>query len=190
MASPCSASSPADPPALEAADRILLEIATVQHCLEAMDSKISVLTVASSSIRADIAGFWERVHDLDQRLTNMEGQVAALPKHEAELWFLRTKEIDLEDRSRRDNVCFFGIPEHKEGSDIKTFLKSLLPELTGLEFSPPLEFQRVHRIGPLHKATPDKTRPNIACFLRHEQARQIISAAKSKGPYSLGGTRD
>ncbi|KAJ1126962.1 hypothetical protein NDU88_005368 [Pleurodeles waltl] len=183
----CSASSPADPPPLEAADRILLEIAAVGRRLEVMDSKISDLTGASSSIRADIAGFREMVNALDQRLMTMEGRVAALPDHKAELQFLQTKVTDLEDRSRRDNVRLFGIPEHKQGSDIKTFLKSLMPDLPGLEFSPPLEFQRAHRIGPLHKATPDKPCPIIACFLSHEQDCQVISAAKSQGPYSLEG---
>ncbi|KAJ1127447.1 hypothetical protein NDU88_005849 [Pleurodeles waltl] len=88
---------------MEAADCILLEIAAVGRRLEVMDSKISHLMVASS-IRADIAGFWETVNALDQCLTTMEGQVAALPDHEAELRFLRTKVTDLEDRSRRDNV--------------------------------------------------------------------------------------
>ncbi|KAJ1110065.1 hypothetical protein NDU88_007420 [Pleurodeles waltl] len=175
------------PPQLEAADCILQEIATVGRRLEAMDSKISDLTVASASIRADIAGFRETVNDLDQHLTIVEGQAAALPDQEAELQSLQAKVINLEDRSRRDNICLFGIPEHKEGSDIKTFLKNLLPELTGLEFSPPLEFQRVHRIGPLHKASSDRPRPVIACFLQHEQARQTISAAKCQGPYSLEG---
>ncbi|KAJ1157040.1 hypothetical protein NDU88_009755 [Pleurodeles waltl] len=85
-APPSSASSPADPHVLEAEDRILLEIAAVGRRLEVMDSKISDKTVASSSIRADIAGFQETLYDLD--LTNMEGQVAALPDHEAELRFL------------------------------------------------------------------------------------------------------
>ncbi|KAJ1143708.1 hypothetical protein NDU88_010013 [Pleurodeles waltl] len=135
---------------MEMADRILLVIAAVGCRLEAMDSKISDLTVASTSIRADIAGFRETVTDLDQRLTTVEDQVAALPDHEEELRSLCAKVIDLEDRSRRDNIRLFGNPERKEGSDIKNVVKSLLPELTGLDFSPPLEFQRVHRIGPLH----------------------------------------
>ncbi|KAJ1101421.1 hypothetical protein NDU88_006489 [Pleurodeles waltl] len=117
----------------------------------------------------------------------MEDQVAVLPDQEAKLRSLRAKVIDLEDRRRRDNVRLFGIPEHKEGSDIKPFLKNILPNLTGLEYSPPLELQRVHRIGPLHKPTSDKPRPIIACFLRHEQTRQTTSAAKSRGPYSLEG---
>ncbi|KAJ1096304.1 hypothetical protein NDU88_001447 [Pleurodeles waltl] len=182
-----SAPSPAATPSLEATDRILQEIAAVGRRLGTMDTRISELTVASSSIRADIAGFQETVHNLDQRLTIMEDHVAVLPGQEAELRSLQAEVTDLEDRSRRDNIRLFSIPECKEGSDVKTFLKNLLPELTGLEYLPPLKFQRAHRIGPLHRATPDKPWPIIACFLRHEQARQNILAAKSQGPYSLEG---
>ncbi|KAJ1179448.1 hypothetical protein NDU88_004682 [Pleurodeles waltl] len=152
-----------------------------------MDARISEMTIASSSIWTDIACFRETVHNLDQRLTSMEEHVAVLPGQEAELRSLRAKVTDMEDRSRRDNIRLLGIPEHNESSDVKTFLKNLLPELTGLEYSPPLEFQRAHRIGLLHRATPDKPQPIIACFLRHEQARQTILAAKSQGSYSLEG---
>ncbi|KAJ1205641.1 hypothetical protein NDU88_001069 [Pleurodeles waltl] len=105
-APPCPTPSPADPSALEAMDRILQEIASVGRRLEAMDLKITYLTVASSSRRADIAGFWETANTLDQRLTAVEDQVAALPDQEAELRSLRAKVTDLEDRSRRDNVRF------------------------------------------------------------------------------------
>ncbi|KAJ1084692.1 hypothetical protein NDU88_004838 [Pleurodeles waltl] len=122
-APPCPVPSPADPPTLEATDRILQEIASVGRCLEAMDLKITDLTVASSSIRADIAGFRETSNALDQRLTAVEDQVTALPDQVVELRSLRAKITDLEDRSRRDNVRFFGIREHKEGSNIKSFLK-------------------------------------------------------------------
>ncbi|KAJ1135855.1 hypothetical protein NDU88_002284 [Pleurodeles waltl] len=107
--------SPADTCTMEATDRILQEITAVGCCLEAMDSKILDLTVASTSIRADIAGFQEKVTDLDRRLTTVEDHVASLPDQEAELWSLRAKVIDLEDRSCRDNVRLSGIPEHKEG---------------------------------------------------------------------------
>ncbi|KAJ1150271.1 hypothetical protein NDU88_003066 [Pleurodeles waltl] len=172
---------------MEATDRILQEITAVGRRLEAMDSTTSDLTVVSTSIRADIAGFRETVTDLVRCLMTVEDYVVALPDQEAELRSLRAKVTDLEDRSLRDNVRHFGIPEQKEGSDIKTFLKNLLPELTGLDFSPFLEFQRAHRIGPLHKATSGKPRPIIACFLRHKQACQIISAAKSQGLCSLEG---
>ncbi|KAJ1192315.1 hypothetical protein NDU88_001626 [Pleurodeles waltl] len=182
-----SASSPATSLPLEVTDRILQETAAVGRRLETMNARISDLTISSSSIQADIAGFRETVHNLDQRLTSMEEHVAVLPGQEAELRSLRTKVTDLEDRSHIDNIHLFGIPEHKRGSDIKSFLKSLLPELTGLEYSPTLEFQSAHRIGPLHRATPDKSRPIIACFLRHEQGCQTMLAGKSQGSYSLEG---
>ncbi|KAJ1099868.1 hypothetical protein NDU88_004962 [Pleurodeles waltl] len=70
---------------------------------------------------------------------------------------------------------------------LQAFLKDVLPELMGLDFSPPLVFQRAHRIGPMHKAPPGWPRPIIACFLRHKQACQVISAAISQVPYSLEG---
>ncbi|KAJ1109767.1 hypothetical protein NDU88_007126 [Pleurodeles waltl] len=133
---------------MDATDQILQEITAVERRLEAMDLKIADLSAASVSIRTDRACFSEKVADLDQHLTKVEDHVGTLPEHDAELRSLRERLTDLEDRSRRDNVRFFGIPERKEGTDIKAFLQSLLPELTGLTFSPPLKFQRVHRIGP------------------------------------------
>ncbi|KAJ1079649.1 hypothetical protein NDU88_000120 [Pleurodeles waltl] len=135
--SPGSAPSPTAFPPLEVTYRILQEIAAVGRHLETMDARISELTVASSSIQADIAGFRETVHNLDQCLTIMEDCVAVLPGQEAELRSLQGKVTDLEDRSRRDNIHLFDIREHKEGSDVKTFLKNHLPKLTGLKYSPP-----------------------------------------------------
>ncbi|KAJ1208320.1 hypothetical protein NDU88_003706 [Pleurodeles waltl] len=165
------ASPPVDQPSLEATDRILQEIASVGRRLEVMDLKITDLTLAYSSIRADIAGFRETVTNLDQRLSAVEDHVVAIPDQEEELRSPRMKLTDLEDRSCRDNVRVFGIPEQKEGSDIKTFLSSLLTDHFCIALSPPPEFQRVPRIGPPDKASTNKPRPIIACFLRHEQAR-------------------
>ncbi|KAJ1210335.1 hypothetical protein NDU88_005701 [Pleurodeles waltl] len=184
MATLGSISTPTDP---SASERILQEIALVGRRLEAMDQKITDLTIDSSSIRADMAGFKDTVDALDQRLTTVEDQMATLPDQEIELRSLRAKVTDLEDRSRRDNIRLFGIPERKEGSDTKAFLQLLLPDLFDIEFSPPLEFQRAHRIGPPHKATSDRPWPIIACFLRHDQALQVLSAAKTQGPASFDG---
>ncbi|KAJ1110047.1 hypothetical protein NDU88_007402 [Pleurodeles waltl] len=130
----------ADSPPLEATDRILQEIASVGRRLEVMDLKMTDLTMASSSIRAEIAGFRDTVTNLDQRLTTVEDQVAVIPDQEEELRSLRAKLTDLEDRSRRDNVRFFGVPEQKEGSDTKAFLSSLQTDHFSVEFSPRLEF--------------------------------------------------
>ncbi|KAJ1115498.1 hypothetical protein NDU88_003722 [Pleurodeles waltl] len=184
---PCSTTPPADPCSADATDRILQEITAVGRRLKAMYLKILNLSTASTSIQADIAQLQVTVTDLDQRLTTVEKHTATLPVQDTEMQFLLAKITDLEDRSRRDNVCFFDIPEHKEGSDVKAFLLNFLPKLIGLAFSPPLEFQRAHRIGPSHKANSGWPRPIIACFLCHKQARQVISAARTHSPSSLEG---
>ncbi|KAJ1218203.1 hypothetical protein NDU88_005786 [Pleurodeles waltl] len=129
------ATIPAEPRTLDATDCILQEITAVGRCLEAMDLKITELSAASASIKTDIACFIEKVADLNQHLTSVEDHMGMLPEHVAELQTLREKINDLENRSHRDNVRFFGIPEKKEGTDIKAFLQSLLPELTGLTCS-------------------------------------------------------
>ncbi|KAJ1089768.1 hypothetical protein NDU88_002913 [Pleurodeles waltl] len=96
----------ADSPPLEATDRILQEITSVGRRLEVMDLKITDLTMASSSIRAHIAGFRETVTNLDHCLSTVEDQVAAIPDQEEELRSLRAKLTDLEDRSRRQCTLF------------------------------------------------------------------------------------
>ncbi|KAJ1185222.1 hypothetical protein NDU88_002016 [Pleurodeles waltl] len=100
MATLGSISTPTDPSASEATERILQEIASVGRRLEAMDQKITDLTIASSSICADIAGFRDTADALDQCLTMVEDQMATLPDQEIELRSLRAKVTDLEDRSR------------------------------------------------------------------------------------------
>ncbi|KAJ1106768.1 hypothetical protein NDU88_004166 [Pleurodeles waltl] len=134
MATPGPMPTPTDPPAPEATERILQEIASVGRHLKATDQKITDLTIASSPICADIAGFKDTADSLDQRLTTVEDQMAILPDQEIELRSLRAKVTDLEDRSCRDNIRLFGIPERKEGPDTKAFLQPLLPDLFGIEF--------------------------------------------------------
>ncbi|KAJ1079976.1 hypothetical protein NDU88_000198 [Pleurodeles waltl] len=77
----------------------------------------------------------------------------------------------------------FGLPEKEEGADLRAFLKVFIHTLTGLTFSPILEFQRAQRIGPLHRNTNRSPRPIIARFLRHKQVPQLLLAARAHGPY-------
>ncbi|KAJ1213278.1 hypothetical protein NDU88_000916 [Pleurodeles waltl] len=123
-----------------AMERILQEISTEGCRLEAMDSKITDLSADSKSIWADIAGFQDKDTDLDHRLHTIESRIAAVLDKEPEMQFLRHKLKDLEDRRQRDNVHLFGLPEKVEGTDLRAFLKDFIPTLTGLTFSPMLEF--------------------------------------------------
>ncbi|KAJ1187424.1 hypothetical protein NDU88_004200 [Pleurodeles waltl] len=158
-------------------DRILQEITAVNRRLEGMDTAKTSLTTETKSMPLDIAGFQSRVTGLEHRMATVEAHVHTVLDKDQELEFLRSKLIDLEDRSQRDIICLFGFPEHAEGTDTPSFLRSILRQLTETVFEPPLEFQRAHRLGPKRKDGTSKPRPIIACLLRHEQVHQLLSAA-------------
>ncbi|KAJ1211063.1 hypothetical protein NDU88_006425 [Pleurodeles waltl] len=88
-------------------DGILQEILAVGRRLEGMDNAITSLTAETKSMRLDIADFQSRVTGLVQRVTTVEGNITTFQDRDQELFYLRSKLIDLEDRSRRDNVSFF-----------------------------------------------------------------------------------
>ncbi|KAJ1216589.1 hypothetical protein NDU88_004190 [Pleurodeles waltl] len=134
-----------DPVQEETMERILRESSVVGRRLEGMDNAI---TLESKSMRLDIVDFQSRVTGLEQRLSTMEGHLITTQDRDQELLCLHSKLIDLEDRSHKDNVCFFGFQESIKGTDTQSFLRMVLPKLTDLIIDPPLEFQRVHRLVP------------------------------------------
>ncbi|KAJ1203345.1 hypothetical protein NDU88_007132 [Pleurodeles waltl] len=162
---------------------ILQEIAAVGRRLEDKGSKITDLSMASHSIRSDIASFHDKVTNFYHRLTEVGSQLSVLPERDLELQFLHAKLTDLEDRSRRDNVFFFGIPECKEGINIRAYLKHLLPELTGLTFSPALKFQRAHRISP--KQSQESPAPSSLVSYATSRHARLLWRSKAHGPYRM-----
>ncbi|KAJ1202366.1 hypothetical protein NDU88_006166 [Pleurodeles waltl] len=166
-------------------DRILQEITTVSRRIEGMDASITSLTLETKSMRSDIAGFQYRVTGLEQRMGSLETQINTSQEREQDFIYLRSKLTDMEDRSRRDNIRVIGIPENEEGSDMQAFLTSTLPKMISLDFDPPLEFQRAHRIGPKRSDNSSRPRPIIACLLRHNQTRQILQVGRNHGPFRI-----
>ncbi|KAJ1100891.1 hypothetical protein NDU88_005966 [Pleurodeles waltl] len=161
-------------------DRILQEITTVSRRIEGMDASITSLTLETKSMRSDIAGFQSRVTGLEQRMGSLETQINTSQERGQDFLYLRSKLTDMEDSSRRDNIRVLGIPENEEGSDMQAFLTSTLPKIISLDFDPPLEFQRAHRIGPKCSDNSSRLFPIIACLLQHNQTRQILQVARNQ----------
>ncbi|KAJ1124320.1 hypothetical protein NDU88_002781 [Pleurodeles waltl] len=167
-------------------DRILQEISAVGRKLEGMDTAMSALTAETRSMRLEIAGFQSQISGLVHRVAAVESQVVLQTDRDQELLYLRSKLIDLEDRSRRNNILFLGFPEGIEGTDILSYLRDTLPKLADITFDPTLEFQRAHRLGLKRQNGKDRPRPIIACFLRHGQVRQLLQLSQRQGPLRLG----
>ncbi|KAJ1158253.1 hypothetical protein NDU88_010946 [Pleurodeles waltl] len=109
-------------------DRILQEISAVGRRLEG----ICTLAAETKSIRLDIVGFQAQVMGLELHVTVMEDHLNTTLDLDQELLYLRSKVIDLEDRSRRYNVCFFSFPEQLEGLDVQDFFRTTLSAIKGL----------------------------------------------------------
>ncbi|KAJ1192139.1 hypothetical protein NDU88_001453 [Pleurodeles waltl] len=168
-------------------DCILQEISAIGWRLEGMDNAMALLTTETKSIHLDIAGFQSRVLGLEQRVSLVEAHATSSRDRDQELLYLRSKVTDLEDRSRRDNVRFLGLPEAIEGEDMHLFLRETLSKLTGITFDPPLDFQRAHRLSPKRPNATARPRPIIDCLLCHMQACQIIQRARAHGSCQMGG---
>ncbi|KAJ1174566.1 hypothetical protein NDU88_006387 [Pleurodeles waltl] len=167
-------------------DRILQEISAVSRKLEGMDSAMVALTTETRSMRLDIACFQSQMSGPDQRVATVETQVASWTDRDQELLHLCSKLIDLEDRSRRNNVRLFGFTEGIEGADIFSYLRETLPKLTDITFDPPLEFQRAHRLGPKRQDRNGRPHTITVCMLSHMQTRQLLQAARMQGPFGSG----
>ncbi|KAJ1082775.1 hypothetical protein NDU88_002940 [Pleurodeles waltl] len=113
-----------------------------------MDSVMVSLTAETRSMHLDKAGFQSQVSGLDQQVTTVETKVASWTDRDQELLHLRSKLIDLEDRSRKNNVRLLGFLEGIEGADIYSYLLEMIPKLMDITCDPPLEFQRAQRLGP------------------------------------------
>ncbi|KAJ1155885.1 hypothetical protein NDU88_008610 [Pleurodeles waltl] len=134
------ASSPAQSPVMPGTeqvttmDRILQEITAVSRRLERMDTAITLFMTETKSMRLEIAAFQSRVTGLEHCMSTIEDHVNTILDKDQELLFLRSKIIDLEDRSRRDNIHLIGFREHAEGTDTFSFLRSVLPKQTDTAF--------------------------------------------------------
>ncbi|KAJ1193571.1 hypothetical protein NDU88_002867 [Pleurodeles waltl] len=76
-----------------------------------MDTKISKLATEERSICTVIAGFQDRVTGMEHRHLLIEDKLSVALDRDQELQYLRNKLMDLEDRSHRDSVRFFSVPE-------------------------------------------------------------------------------
>ncbi|KAJ1206254.1 hypothetical protein NDU88_001663 [Pleurodeles waltl] len=149
-----------------------------------MDNAMASLTAETKSICLDIAGFQSQVTGLEQGVAMVETHVTTSQDRDQELLYFCSKMIDLEDRSRRDNIWFLGFPETIEGTDIHSFLRETLPKLTGLTLDPPSKSAQTR---PQATSCGQSPRPIIACLLRHMQTRRLLQRAPTHGPCWMDG---
>uniref|UniRef100_A0A3P9LNL4 L1 transposable element RRM domain-containing protein n=1 Tax=Oryzias latipes TaxID=8090 RepID=A0A3P9LNL4_ORYLA len=120
----------------------------------------------------------ERVSAVEDECCVLKGKVEDLEKRNKAL---EDKLVDMETRSRLNNIRVVGLPEGAEGPDPCSFLENWLAD--ALDMGPlrsPLVLERAHRVGP-RRATGDPPRPLIMRFLNYKQKVAVMNAARKKG---------
>lgn len=137
------------------------------------------------AVQATVTDFGERIVSLETNANSTEERIKALEATCSTLSEayakLKAKNIDLEGRSRRNNVRIVGLPESIEGPRPTTFFSEALMEIFGDQvLQNPPELDRAHRTLPAKPRQGDKPRPVIACFHRHQIKELVVREARKR----------
>ena len=139
------------------------------------------------------------IGSLSGRMQNVECSVEILETinmaHNERITLLEYKSIDMEARSRRNNLIFRGHPETVGNDDCNQIVRRFLAEW--LELNPDMCIQRAHRLGNVTRTrrgrggrTSVQPRPIIVNFRDYEDVEIILENAKKLKGTNFGINRD
>ena len=143
--------------------------------------KLNGILKASEETSKQLSDCANRIGQAETRLSSVEDDCytlkAKVEKLEGRNRVLEDKIVDMETRSRSNNVRLVNLPEGAESPDPCAFFESWLPDALDLHLRVPLVLERAHRIGP-KRGTGDPPRPLIMKFQNYKQKTAVMEAAK------------
>ena len=142
---------------------------------------------------AEIGTLYGRVYNVEEQVDYLTSSDKAQNER---LKLLEYKSIDMEARSRRNNLIFRGHPENVENDDCVAIIRQHLANRLGLR--PDVCIQRAHRLGNFNnrrrrfrwgEARP-QPRPIIVNFRDYEVVELILENAKKLKDTPFGVNRD
>ena len=93
---------------------------------------------------------------------------------------LESEVEELRNRSRRNNLVFYNVPEKAEGQNCAEFIQNCIVSHMGLEMEQ-VEIERAHRTPthPLNNSM-KQSRPIHVAFLRYTDKVKILSSAAAR----------
>lgn len=115
------------------------DLKEIRRSLSSVDTKLSSLVSRITEVE-------DRVSQLEDEQANINARPAAATKEDIQL--LTDRLAAAEDRSRRNNLRFVGIPEGAEKNNVTAFLNEFISATLGIDPTPVgIEMDRAHRIG-------------------------------------------
>ena len=182
-------------------NEVKTEVKELKDFLKKIDNKLNGLDeikIELSNVVKTVDRIWKKIDEVDNRCDRVEEKVDELDRKYAQLQetvmeqkreldssyeafrALEDRSIDLEARSRRNNLVFYGLKEEGD-EDCRKVIERLLNVQCGMK--KPVVMERVHRTGGRPKQ-PGSTRPMIVKFLDYND-KMKVKALRDRLPNSV-----
>jgi hypothetical protein len=173
---------------LDKLDQIDAKMASLERNVKSIDNRVATVEKSTQ--------FLSDCHDEDRKtMKDTKETVAAMKAEIDQIQLLRRDNgelresiIDLQARSMRDNLLFFGLPEENEENCARTVTAFCKDKLDIAE-ADDIKFDRAHRLGAKRQGNGVRPRPIVVKLNSYTDKETI----KSKGPLLRGtnfGVRD
>ena len=172
---------------------------TTERIAQAVAALLSPMIAASvekavnagmAQIKAQMGEHGKRLNDLEHRLSNAEDELyqAQAIEHAQDKTnqYVLQKLDDLENRARRSNLRFVGVPESLQSSALSEFCSSRIPEALGL--AGPYMVERAHRMGAFNSDR-NSPRPIIAKYLNYADKSLISQTFRQARQLQIDGVK-
>lgn len=146
------------------------ELQSLQESLSIISQKINTLEQEFNTIK-------ENVSSVEEASTTQKSQLRGLA----------IQVMDLENRHRRNNIRFRGIPDSVGTGDLKSTIITICNFYLNHAPHDSIEIDRVHRVPGPRGAARDQPRDVIARIHFFSTKESIMRAAWDKGPFVLEG---
>ncbi|CAL9690491.1 unnamed protein product [Knipowitschia caucasica] len=156
---------------------------------EKSEARSNRLVKRLDNMHATLSRHTEDIKALRSDTTQLQERASGT---EMQLQSLSEKIVEMEDRSRRDNLLVFNLKEGVEGSNMVSYLTENVPRwfpafARGAPGSPNNpEIMRAHRLGPAPSRTTPNPRPVIIKLLRYTDRDLLLKEARKKVPEVSG----
>ena len=125
--------------------------ADLKACKDELKSEIQAVKLELSDVIKSLNTVWEEVQSLKQKNKDLQDQcdttTAENSKLNEEICALKSRLIKMEDYSRRENLCFYNIPENSGESSVECSRK-VMDVLSELGADPEnIMFHAIHQTG-------------------------------------------
>lgn len=147
------------------------KVSSIETRVDNVEKSCQFMSSENEDRKRDLAKAKTDIANLKGKCDNMEKNTRSFIENSAKL---ESKVADLESRSMRDNLLFYGAPEGGESENCENIVKTICADKLKLPEAHALVFDRVHRVGnPSH----NKVRPIVAKFHYFKQREAVRQAS-------------